>query len=97
MYYREIQMEVVIVDDNSPDGTQEQVKDLIRIYGADKIILNARAGKMGLGSAYIDGLKRCTGDYIILMDADLSHHVSIIINSLNKSLYISFKLNKMVD
>ena len=72
-------MEVVIVDDNSPDGTQDSVKELIRIYGADKIILNARAGKMGLGSAYIDGLKRCTGDYIILMDADLSHHVSNII------------------
>ena len=71
-----IKMEVIIVDDNSPDGTQEQVKDLIRIYGADKIVLNARPGKMGLGSAYIDGLKRCTGSHIILMDADLSHHVS---------------------
>ena len=31
---------------------------------------------MGLGSAYIDGLSKCTGDFIILMDADLSHHVS---------------------
>ena len=69
-------MEVVIVDDNSPDGTQERVKELINIYGSDKIILNARPGKMGLGSAYIDGLKRCTGDYVVLMDADLSHHVS---------------------
>ena len=72
-------MEVVIVDDNSPDGTQERVKDLIKIYGADKIVLNARPGKMGLGSAYIDGLKRCTGDYVVLMDADLSHHVSILL------------------
>jgi dolichol-phosphate mannosyltransferase len=75
---KEIKMEVIIVDDNSPDGTQEQVKHLQKIYGADKIILNARPGKMGLGSAYIDGLKRCTGKYIVLMDADLSHHVSSI-------------------
>jgi glycosyltransferase involved in cell wall biosynthesis len=32
---------------------------------------------MGLGSAYIDGLSRCTGNFVILMDADLSHHVRI--------------------
>ena len=68
-------MEVVIVDDNSPDGTQEVIKELQRIYGADKIRLHARPGKLGLGSAYIDGLKNCTGNFVILMDADLSHHV----------------------
>ena len=76
-------MEVVIVDDNSPDGTQDQVKQLQKIYGADKIILHARPGKLGLGSAYIDGLAKCTGDYVVLMDADLSHHVS-----LNKKMLI---------
>ena len=48
-------MEVVIVDDNSPDGTQDVVKELQRIYPG-KIKLHARPGKMGLGSAYIDGL-----------------------------------------
>ena len=69
-------MEVVIVDDNSPDGTQDQVKDLQRIYGDDKVVLKARAGKLGLGSAYIHGLNYCKYDYVVLMDADLSHHVS---------------------
>lgn len=54
-------MEVVIVDDNSPDGTQEVVKNLQNIYGDNRIKLLARAGKLGLGSAYIDGLKFCTG------------------------------------
>ena len=49
-------MEVIIVDDASPDGTQEVVKDLVRIYGEDKILLRARAGKLGLGSAYIHGM-----------------------------------------
>ena len=69
-------MEIVIVDDNSPDGTQDVIRDMQRVYGKDKIILHGRPGKLGLGSAYIDGLSKCTGDYIILMDADLSHHVS---------------------
>jgi|TARA_B110000285_G_C14957886_1_gene530132 dolichol-phosphate mannosyltransferase len=69
-------MEVIIVDDASPDGTQDQVKDLQRIYGEDKVVLKARAGKLGLGSAYIHGLVHCKYEYIILMDADLSHHVS---------------------
>lgn len=68
-------MEIVIVDDNSPDGTQDVIKELQKVYGQDKMKLHARAGKLGLGSAYIDGIKTCTGDFIILMDADLGHHV----------------------
>lgn len=66
------------MDDNSPDNTQEAVKELINIYGDKKIILLARPGKMGLGSAYIDGLEKCTGNFVILMDADLSHHPKFI-------------------
>lgn len=81
-------MEVIIVDDASPDGTQDQVKDLQRIYGEDKVVLKARAGKLGLGSAYIHGLNYCKGDYIVLMDADLSHHVSISL-----SFILSFSPN----
>ena len=72
-----IDMEVVIVDDNSPDGTQDIIKELQKIYG-DKLKLHARPGKLGLGSAYIEGLATCTGNYIILMDADLSHHPKFI-------------------
>jgi len=40
--------------------------------------LHARPGKLGLGSAYIEGLATCTGNFIILMDADLSHHPKFI-------------------
>ena len=72
-----INMEVVIVDDNSPDGTQDVIKELQKAY-KDKITLHARPGKMGLGSAYIDGLSKCRGKYVILMDADLSHHPKFI-------------------
>lgn len=77
--FRKLNMEVVIVDDNSPDKTQDVVKELQRVYGEEKIKLLARPGKMGLGSAYIDGLKKASGNFIILMDADLSHHVSNMI------------------
>jgi hypothetical protein len=41
--------EVIVVDDNSPDGTQEVAKQLAATYGDDKIILKPRAGKLGLG------------------------------------------------
>ena len=72
-----LDLEVVIVDDNSPDGTQKVVAELQKIY-PNKIKLHARPGKLGLGSAYIDGMNYCTGKFIILMDADLSHHPKYI-------------------
>ena len=65
------------MDDNSPDGTQDVIKELQKVYG-EKIVLHARPGKLGLGSAYIDGLSKCKGDFVILMDADLSHHPKFI-------------------
>jgi glycosyltransferase involved in cell wall biosynthesis len=44
------------------------------IYGSQKIQILSRSGKLGLGSAYMDGLKKCRGEFIFLMDADMSHH-----------------------
>ncbi|CAD1810806.1 Dolichol-phosphate mannosyltransferase subunit 1 [Candida parapsilosis] len=70
--------EVVIVDDNSPDGTQEIAKKLIDIYGTEHIQLRPRAGKLGLGTAYVHGLQYVTGDFVIIMDADFSHHPEAI-------------------
>ena len=67
--------EVIIIDDGSPDGTLEVAQDLQKIYGEDKILLRPRKAKLGLGTAYIHGIKHATGDFIIIMDADLSHHV----------------------
>ena len=65
---------MIIVEDNSPDGTLQVANKLRDIYGKDKIMILSRPGKMGLGSAYIDGLKLCTGEFVFLMDADMSHH-----------------------
>nr|POE78595.1 dolichol-phosphate mannosyltransferase [Quercus suber] len=66
--------EIIIVDDGSPDGTQTIAKQLIKAYGANHIKLQARAGKLGLGTAYVHGLQFATGNFVIIMDADFSHH-----------------------
>ena len=57
-----LDVEIVVVDDNSPDKTYEVAKDLMKIFPG-KIILHQRAGKLGLGTAYVDGLKYCKGYY----------------------------------
>ena len=71
---QKLEYEIVIVEDNSPDGTLEVANQLKQLYGTQRITILSRPGKMGLGSAYMDGLKICTGEYIFLMDADMSHH-----------------------
>lgn len=66
--------EIIIVDDASPDGTLEIAQQLQSLYGASHIILKPRAGKLGLGTAYVHGLQFATGTFVIIMDADFSHH-----------------------
>uniref|UniRef100_A0A8D3C7N0 Dolichol-phosphate mannosyltransferase subunit 1 n=1 Tax=Scophthalmus maximus TaxID=52904 RepID=A0A8D3C7N0_SCOMX len=68
--------EIIVIDDGSPDGTLEVAEQLQKIYGKDRILLRPRAKKLGLGTAYIHGVKHATGNFIFIMDADLSHHVS---------------------
>ncbi|KAF7653393.1 hypothetical protein LDENG_00083660 [Lucifuga dentata] len=70
--------EIIVIDDGSPDGTLEVAKQLQKMYGADKIVLRPREKKLGLGTAYIHGIKHATGNFIIIMDADLSHHPKFI-------------------
>jgi dolichol-phosphate mannosyltransferase len=45
----DIDYEIIVIDDGSPDGTLEVAKQLESIYGADKIVLRPRAKKLGLG------------------------------------------------
>jgi len=70
--------EVVIVDDSSPDNTLEVAEAIRGSYGEKHVTIVSRKGKLGLGTAYIAGLKAAKGDRIILMDADLSHHPKFI-------------------
>jgi dolichol-phosphate mannosyltransferase len=65
---------LLVVDDNSPDGTAELVKDLQKSYS--NLHLEVRPGKAGLGTAYLFGFKWALEngyDAIVQMDADLSH------------------------
>ncbi|KAJ8957685.1 hypothetical protein NQ318_017577 [Aromia moschata] len=70
--------EIIIIDDGSPDGTLEAAGQLQNIYGKDKIVLRPREKKLGLGTAYIHGIKHATGNFVVIMDADLSHHPKFI-------------------
>jgi dolichol-phosphate mannosyltransferase len=67
--------ELLIVDDGSPDGTGNKVKELQKEYPS-KLHIEERKGKLGLGTAYIHGFKWCLArdyDYIFEMDCDFSH------------------------
>ncbi|TVR73615.1 MAG: polyprenol monophosphomannose synthase [Marinilabiliales bacterium] len=66
---------ILVVDDNSPDGTAQEVVKLQDSY-AGKLHLIRRAGKLGLGTAYITGFKWAIErdyEYVFEMDADFSH------------------------
>ena len=70
------QYHVLVVDDGSPDGTANIVKELIQAH-PDKTFIQERVGKLGLGTAYIHGFKWALAnqyDYIFEMDADFSHN-----------------------
>ncbi|MGN6491601.1 MAG: polyprenol monophosphomannose synthase [Agriterribacter sp.] len=67
---------VLVVDDNSPDGTGNAVRELQQIYPG-QLFLQVREGKLGLGTAYIHGFKWAIDRgyaYIFEMDADFSHN-----------------------
>ena len=71
--------EIIIVDDNSPDGTGQVAEELAK--DSDKILVLKRLGKMGLGSAYKDGFRYALSinrEGVIEMDADLSHDPSYL-------------------
>ncbi|GIL63661.1 hypothetical protein Vafri_17688 [Volvox africanus] len=69
-----VSFEIVFVDDSSPDGTADAIAQLQLVYGTARVQLVRRPGKLGLGSAYAAGLASSSGHFIVLMDADLSHH-----------------------
>ncbi len=67
---------ILIIDDGSPDGTADIVKDLQKNF-SDRLFMIERQGKLGLGTAYIAGFKWSIEhgyDYIFEMDADFSHN-----------------------
>lgn len=70
-------VDVLIIDDGSPDGTADAVKELMQTELQGRLHLIERKGKLGLGTAYICGFKWAIEhgyDYIFEMDADFSHN-----------------------
>lgn len=80
-YLPKIDIEAIVVDDNSPDGTGKIVDDYINsmknIAGYSISVIHRKA-KAGLSSAILDGLKNAQGDTVVVMDSDLSHPPQII-------------------
>jgi len=71
-----VPLDVLIVDDGSPDGTAQLVKDFMK-NNPERVFLIEREGKQGLGTAYIRGFEWALErdyEYIFEMDADLSHN-----------------------
>lgn len=68
--------DLLVIDDASPDGTQQAVREKIAAYPG-RVFMECREGKLGLGTAYIHGFKWALArgyQYVIEMDADFSHN-----------------------
>lgn len=84
-------LDVLIIDDNSPDGTAALVRELQKEY-PEQLLLRERSEKLGLGTAYIYGFKVALEkgyEYIFEMDADFSHNPRDL-----KRLYYACKKEK---
>ena len=80
-------LQLLVVDDNSPDGTGAVADELAARYNADapvdrpRVVVIHRQGKGGLGTAYVEGMQRALADgaeYVLQMDADFSHSPAYI-------------------
>ena len=73
--------EIIVVDDNSPDGTAEIARSHAKkIFNKKQIRVEIirRDGKFGLSSAIVEGLQSATGDFLVVMDGDLSHPPQVV-------------------
>lgn len=70
-----VELELVIVDDNSPDGTGAIADDLAHRY---RVRVIHRAGKLGLGTAVVEGFAAASAEIVGVMDADFSHPPALV-------------------
>ena len=74
--------EIIVVDDDSPDGTSEEVNKYMKINKRIKLI--TRIGRSGLSSAIKEGLIFAQGRYLLVLDGDGQHHPSFILKMLEE-------------
>ena len=82
--------ELIIVDDNSPDGTAKIAQKYAEIYGNIRVIVRKR--KMGLASALLRGIEESKGEILVIIDADLQHPPEFI-----QQLVEKLKEDKSID
>jgi dolichol-phosphate mannosyltransferase len=78
---KDVEVEAIVVDDNSPDGTGKVVEDYIadtRNEAGYAVEVIHRKTKSGLSSAILDGIKHSSGETVVIMDSDFSHPPKII-------------------
>ena len=77
----DFEYEIVVVDDDSPDGTSDKVKKYMKNNKRIKLI--TRIGRSGLSSAIKEGVVFAQGKYILVLDGDGQHHPSFVLDMLN--------------
>ncbi len=85
VFSQQKEFHILVVDDNSPDGTATRVRTLQAEFH-DNLFLEERMGKLGLGTAYIHGFKWALQrdyEYIFEMDADFSHNPNDLVRLFN--------------
>ena len=81
-------VEIIIVDDNSPDGTGRAVEEA---YPDDpRVKLYVRTEEKGLATAIRYGVDRCTGNLVVVMDTDYNHHPSVVPQMVEFAKYYDF-------
>ncbi|MGV8951565.1 MAG: glycosyltransferase [Cypionkella sp.] len=76
--------EMLVVDDNSPDGTAAVVNEMARVYANVRCI--RRFGRRGLSSACVEGMAATSAPYVAVIDADLQHDEAVLPQMLQKAL-----------
>jgi len=76
--------EMIVVDDDSPDGTAEVVNELSRVYANIRCL--RRFGRRGLASACVEGMAVTSAPYVAVIDADLQHDEAILPQMLAEAL-----------
>ena len=87
----DFEYEIIVVDDDSPDGTSEEVNTYMKMNKRIKLI--TRIGRSGLSSAIKEGLIFAQGKYLLVLDGDGQHHPSFILNMLEEIQRNKIKMN----